>query len=49
MLQDTEIQSLGVNLREWTIVSIDRVKVVDAQKAYKVVPSDYHMYLRHVQ
>lgn len=46
-LQDTEIQSLGVNLREGTVVSIDRVKVVDAQKAYKVVPSDYQMYLRH--
>lgn len=46
-LQDTEIQSLGVNLREGIVVSIDRVKVVDAQKAYKVVPSDYQIYLRH--
>ncbi|RWR85036.1 putative AT hook motif-containing protein [Cinnamomum micranthum f. kanehirae] len=46
-LQDTEIQSLGVNLREGIVVSIDHVKVVDAQKAYKVVPSDYQIYLRH--
>lgn len=45
-LQDDSINLFGQRLREWAFYSIEHITVADAPTDYRVVPSNYQLFLK---